>query len=190
MGKALVPIGVILLVILMIGGCGVGQYNGLVTARTGVQTQFAQVDNQLQRRNDLIPNLVKTVQGFAAQEQTVFGAIAAARAQMAGAKSPADKIAAGQSMDSALGRLLVVVENYPQLKSQENFLALQDELANTENKLAVERGRYNALVGAFNARVQRFPTNIFAGIMHFGLEPFYKVADSAKEVPKVDFGTK
>ena len=189
MGKALVPIVVILLVVLAIGGCGAGQYNGLVTGRTQVQTQFAQVDNQLQRRNDLIPNLVSTVQGFAKQEQVVFKAIADARTQYGGARTSSDKIAAGQSMDSALGRLLVVIENYPQLKSQENFLALQDELTNTENKLAVERGRYNEVVGAFNARVQKFPTNIFAGMFHFVAEPFYKVADAAKDVPKVNFNT-
>ncbi len=190
MGKALVPIVVVLGLLLLIGGCGVGQYNGLVNGRTQVQTQFAQVDVQLERRNALIPNLVATVKGFAQQEQTVFKAIADARTQYGGARTPSDKIAAGQAMDSALSRLLLVVENYPQLKSQENFLALQDELANTENKLAVERGRYNDLVGAFNARVQRFPTNIFAGIFRFAQEPFYKVSEAAKETPKVDFNTK
>jgi len=167
----------------------VGSYNGLVTKQTQVRTAWAEVDNLLLRRNDLIPNLVETVKGFAAQEQTVFGNIAEARARLAGARSTEERIAAGQAMDTALARLLVVVENYPELRSSENFMRLQDELAGTENRLSVGRSRYNEIVGDFNANIRRFPTTIFAGMFGFAAEPFYPVATEAKEVPQVDFGS-
>ena len=188
MKKALVPIVIIVALLVMIGGCGVGNYNRLVSKQTEVKTQFAQVDNQLTRRNDLIPNLVETVKGIASQERAVFGAIAAARAQMAGAKTPADKIAAGSAMDGALGRLLVVVENYPQLKSAENFQSLQFELAGTENRLAQERRTYNQVVGEYNVMVRKFPGMIYARLFGFNAEPFYPTTEAQRQVPKVNFG--
>src|SRR6266567_1671101 len=132
-------LGLALLIVLILGGMYVGGKNAMVTKNEAVKAAWAQVDNVMQRRADLIPNLVETVKGIAAQEQTVFGNIAAARAAMMGAKTPAERIAANGQLDSALGRLMVVVENYPQLKSNENFLRLQDELAGTENRIAVER---------------------------------------------------
>src|SRR6185295_3359214 len=148
----------------------------------------AQVDNQLKRRNDLIGSLVETVKGTAIQEQEVFGMIANARAQMAGARTPAAGVQAAQQMDSALGRLLVVVENYPQLKSNEAFMQLMDELAGTENRLATERMRYNQEVQGYNVLVKRFPTNLFAGMFGFGQSPYYQIPESARQAPKVDFG--
>jgi LemA protein len=188
MKRGLVVLIIIAVLALLVGGRLVGSYNTLVNMRTQVQTAFAEVDNQLQRRSDLIPNLVETVKGFAAQEQEVFGTIAAARAQLAGARTPQDKIAAGQAMDSALGRLLVVIENYPQLRSSENFMRLQDELAGTENRLSVARGRYNETTGTYNAMIQRFPTNLFANMLGFKAEPFYPVSTEARQRPNVDFG--
>jgi LemA protein len=152
-----------------------------------VKTAWAEVDNLLQRRNDLIPNLVETVKGIAAQEQAVFGQIADARARMAGATTPEARIEAGKAMDSALGRLFVVIENYPQLRSSENFMRLQDELAGTENRLSVGRTRYNEVAGNYNAMVRRFPTNVFANMLGFKAEPFYPVPESAKQVPQVNF---
>ncbi len=188
MKRSVMVLLVVVVLLLIIVGRFMGSYNGLVNKQTEVHTAFAEVDNQLQRRSDLIPNLVETVKGFAAQEQEVFGRIADARAQMAGARTPQDKIAAGQSMDSALGRLLVVIENYPQLRSSENFARLQDELSGTENRLSVARTRYNEKVGDFNALIRRFPTNIFSNMLGFKAEPFYPVSTEAKQTPKVDFG--
>ena len=181
---------VALLVMLVIGQFS-GNYNRLVTADQGVKQRWAQVDNQLQRRNDLIGNLVETVKGTAFQEQQVFGDIANARAQMAGAKTPAERTAAAQQMDQALGgsalsRLLVVVENYPQLKSNESFMQLMDELAGTENRLATERMRYNQEVQAFNTLVKRFPTNLYASAFHFAEAPYYQIPEAARTAPKVD----
>jgi LemA protein len=187
MKGGLVIVAVIAVLALVVGGWVAGNYNTLVKKSLEVDQSFAEVDNLLQRRNDLIPNLVETVKGVAAQEQTVFGEIANARAQMAGAKSPAEKFAAGQQMDSALGRLLVVIENYPQLKSQENFLRLQDELAGTENRLSVGRTRYNEVAREYNTLVKSFPTNIFAGMFGYHEKPFYPITPGARDVPKVSF---
>jgi len=183
----LVTLVVVAVLLVGVGGCVVGQYNNLVTARESVSQRWAQVDNQLQRRNDLIGNLVETVKGVAVQEQEVFGAIADARARMAGARTPADAIEAGRAMDSALGRLLLVVENYPQLRSSEAFLQLMDEVAGTENRLATERGRYNQEVQGYNTLIKRFPTNLYAAMFNFGESPYYEIPDEAREVPKVDF---
>ncbi|HUL15367.1 MAG TPA: LemA family protein, partial [Terriglobales bacterium] len=149
-----------------------------------------QVDVVLQRRADLIPNLVETVKGYAAQEQTVFGNIANARAALLGAKTPAEKIAANGQLDSALGRLLVIVENYPQLKSNENFLRLQDELAGTENRIAVERRRYNQAIQDYNTYIALFPNNIVAGMSGFPRnDAYFKSEEAARQVPKVNFGS-
>ena len=171
MRKGLVAVVVLAVLVLMIGGSLAGNYNRLVTGRESVNQLWAQVNNQLLRRNDLIGNLVETVKGTAVQEQTVFGQIANARAAMAGAKTPADAVKADQQMEQALGpglgRLLVVVENYPQLKSNEAFVQLMDELAGTENRLAEARRRYNEQVQGFNVLVKRFPTNLFASAFNF-----------------------
>jgi LemA protein len=188
MNKGLVVGVVLLLVVLAMGGCVAGNYNGLVARKADVENKWAQVDNQLQRRNDLIGNLVETVKGAAGQEQTVFGEIAQARAAMAGAKTPEAGIAAAQGMDNAIGRLLVVVENYPQLKSMESFTQLMDEIAGTENRIATERMRYNDSVKSYNVAVRSFPMNLFAGMFNFKEAPNYPVPEAAKSVPKVDFG--
>jgi len=191
MRKGLIGIVVLAVLVIMFGGCVVGNYNRLVTGRESVNQLWAQVNNQLLRRNDLIGNLVETVKGTAAQEQAVFGDIASARAAMAGAKNPGDAVKADQQMEQALGpglgRLLVVVENYPQLKSNEAFVQLMDELAGTENRLAVARQRYNEQVQTYNVQVKRFPTNLFATAFNFSAAPYYEIPEAAKAVPKVDF---
>jgi LemA protein len=187
MKKGWIGVVVVALILLMVGGCLVGNYNRLVTAHESVPNQWAQVDNQLKRRNDLIGNLVESVKGTATQEQTVFGEIAEARAKMAGAKTPEQGIAAGQQMDGAIGRLLVVVENYPQLKSNEAFMQLMDELAGTENRLSVERKRYNDIVRDYNILVKRFPMSLYASMFHYSEATYYPVPEADKATPKVDF---
>jgi LemA protein len=164
---ALIVLAVLLIIALMLGSSFISRRNQMVVKREGVNAAWAQVDVVLQRRADLIPNLVETVKGFAAQEQTVFGDIAKARSALLGAHSPAEKIAANGQLDSALGRLLVVVENYPQLKSNENFLRLQDELAGTENRIAVERRRYNEIVQDYNTFIALFPNSLVASMSGF-----------------------
>lgn len=185
----LVVVAILLLGILLIAGAAVSNYNTLVTMRADVENRWAQVENQLQRRNDLIPNIVETVKGFAAQEQQVFGDIADARARMAGARSPEELMDANRQLEGALGRLLVVVENYPQLRSNENFLRLQDELAGTENRLAVARMDYNDRVTGYNVKIRTFPTLLFARFLGFTEKPLFEVAEGAEAVPKVDFQT-
>lgn len=188
MKAGLIGLVVVVVLLLGLGGCVAGNYNKLVAGKADVDNKWAQVDNQLQRRNDLIGNLVETVKGAAGQEQSVFGEIANARAAMAGARTPAQTISAAQGMDGAIGRLLVVVENYPQLKSMDAFRQLMDELAGTENRLATERMRYNDTVKEYNILVRSFPMNIFAGMFHYEPAQPYPVAESAKTAPKVDFG--
>src|SRR5216110_4050544 len=190
MKKSLIVLIVLVVVALMLGSSFVSRRNQMVVKREAVNAAWAQVDVVLQRRADLIPNLVETVKGFAAQEQTVFGDIAKARSALLSAHSPAEKIAANGQLDSALGRLLVVVENYPQLKSNENFLRLQDELAGTENRIAVERRRYNEAVQDYNTYLQVFPHNIFAGWAGFKTnDAYFKAAEGSRQAPKVNFGT-
>jgi len=184
----MIIVAIIAVLVLVVGGWIAGNYNTLVKKSTQVDQSYAEVDNLLQRRNDLIPNLVETVKGIAAQEQAVFGAIANARASMAGARTPEQKFAAGQQMDTALGRLLVVIENYPQLKSQENFLRLQDELAGTENRLSVGRTRYNEVTREYNAMVKVFPMNLVAGMFGYHERPYYQLtSEDARNVPRVSF---
>jgi LemA protein len=181
---------VVLLLGLMFFGQYVGVRNSLVTKNEAVKAEWSQVDIVLQRRADLIPNLVETVKGFAKQEQTVFGDIAKARSSLLSAGTPQEKIAANGQLDGALGRLLMIVENYPQLKSNENFLRLQDELAGTENRIAVERKRYNDTLQDYNTYVQVFPNNIFAGWA--GFKPngaYFAATEESRQVPKVNFGT-
>ncbi len=182
-----VVLGVILLGAIAIGGALASKYNQLITLDTDVKSRWAQVDNQLQRRSDLIPNLVETVKGFATQERTVMETIANARARLAGAGSVPDKISASNELTGALSRLLVVVENYPQLKSDASFNRLMDELAGTENRLAVERKRYNDAVQVYNVTVRRFPGNVLAGFMGFREQPFFEVPASARQLPQVKF---
>src|ERR1700682_5321734 len=189
--KAIIAIVVVVvLLIVVLGGFGsyIGARNQMVTKNEAVKAAWSQVDIVLQRRADLIPNLVETVKGFAAQEQTVFGDIAKARSSLLSASTPADKIAANQQLDGALGRLLVIVENYPQLKSNENFLRLQDELAGTENRIAVERKRYNDALQDYNTYVQKFPNNIYAGWAGFKPnEAYFAASEESRQVPKVNF---
>ncbi len=188
MRSGLIVLAVVALIVILFIGSLAGGYNRMVTAQQGVNQGWAEVNNQLQRRNSLIGNLAETVKGTALQEQQVFGQIAQARAAMAGARTPEQGIAAAQQMDGVLGRLLVVVENYPQLRSNEAFLGLMDELSGTENRIAVSRMRYNEQVQAFNVMVKRFPTNLYAGLMGFKEAPYYPVPEEAKATPKVDFG--
>jgi LemA protein len=180
----------ILVLILLSFGKYVSVKNTLVSKNEAVKSTWSQVDVVLQRRADLIPNLVETVKGYAKQEQTVFGDIAKARSQLLSSGTPEQKIAANQQLDGALGRLLLIVENYPQLKSNENFLRLQDELAGTENRIAVERKRYNDTLQDYNTYVQKFPNSVFAGWAGFKPNPAYFAApQGAREVPRVNFST-
>src|SRR5947199_2387701 len=188
MKNALIVLVVLLVVALLLGSSFVSCRNQMVVKREAVNAAWSQVDVVLQRRADLIPNLVETVKGFAAQEQTVFGDIAKARSALLGAHSPAEKIAANGQLDSALGRLLVVVENYPNLKANENFLRLQDELAGTENRIAVERRKYNEKVQEYNTQIQLFPNNLVASMSGFQRNDAYFKTDPASRVaPKVSF---
>jgi LemA protein len=165
-------------------GCS---YNKFVDQETAIKAQWAQVENQLQRRNDLIPNLVETVKGYATHEESVYKDIADARAQMMAAKSPEDTIAAANKQTSALGRLFAISENYPNLKANEQFNRLMDELSGTENRLAVERMRYNERVQEYYAARRRFPGNITAKMFSFKEYPFFQAPPEAKQVPKVNF---
>src|SRR5246127_3983618 len=179
---------VIALVVLLVGGMYVSSRNEMVRKNEAVKSAWAQVDVVLQRRADLIPNLVETVKGFAAQEQTVFHDIASARSALLGAQTPADKIAANGQLDGALGRLLLIVENYPQLKSNENFLRLEDELAGTENRIAVERKRYNDTLQDYNTFIGLFPNSLFAGWAGFQRNnAYFTASESSRVAPKVNF---
>src|SRR6195256_2239922 len=188
MTKALIAIAVLVIIVLIVFGQYVTVKNTLVSKNEAVKAAWSQVDIVLQRRADLIPNLVETVKGYAQQEQTVFGDIAKARSALMGAGTPSEKIAANGQLDGALGRLLLIVENYPQLKSNENFLRLQDELAGTENRIAVERKRYNDTLQAYNTFVGLFPNSIFAGWAGFQRNNAYFTAtEASREAPKVQF---
>jgi LemA protein len=184
-------VALLLTAALGLSGCS---YNRFVGQEEAIKTQWAQVENQMQRRNDLIPNLVESVKGVAQQERDVFGQIAEARAKLSGANSAApgvptdQKIQASNEMSSALSRLLVVVENYPQLRSNESFNRLMDELSGTENRIAVERMRYNERVQEYNTSRRRFPANVTAGIFGFKEYPLFNAPPEAEKVPKVDFG--
>lgn len=181
--KSWIVVGILALLVVL----GVGSYNSLVTKDVAVNSAFAQIDNVLQRRADLIPNLVSTVKGYAAHEQQVFDNLAQARAQYAGARNPSQKIAAAGQMESALARLMVVVENYPTLKANENFARLMDELSGTENRISVERKRYNDSVQDFNTSVLRFPQNIIARLMGFESKKFFEAPEANRVAPKVEF---
>jgi LemA protein len=179
---------VVALVAFLVGGMYFGRRNEMVRKNETVKAAWSQVDVVLQRRADLIPNLVETVKGFAAQEQTVFANIANARAALLSARTPAERIAANGQLDGALGRLLAIVENYPQLKSNENFLRLQDELAGTENRIAIERRRYNETVQDYNTYIALFPNSLFAGWAGFKRnDAYFQAPEAARQAPKVTF---
>ena len=186
----LAVLGLLALIALIIGGSYVSSRNEMVRKNEAIKQAWAQVDVVLQRRADLIPNLVATVKGYAAQEVKVFGDVDNARAALLSARTPADRIAANGQLDGALGRLLAIVENYPNLKSNQNFLALQDELAGTENRIAVERRRYNEAIQDYNAYIGLFPNYIFARWAGFQRNnEYFAASEGAREAPKVDFST-
>jgi LemA protein len=181
-------LGGFLLLILMIGGCGVSGYNRLVSYNELIPEAWAQVENVLQRRFDLIPNLVNTVKGYAKHEAGILTEVARLRSQWGEAKTPGAKMQAAQGLEGALSRLMVVVEQYPNLKADQNFLRLQDELAGTENRISVERRRYNEVIRQYNVVVRRFPTNIIAGMA--GLEKsnaYFEADEVAQKAPQVSF---
>ncbi|MFT9498222.1 LemA family protein [Anaerosolibacter sp.] len=186
--KGSLKVIIVLLALLgLIGLSVVGTYNSLVSKNEEVDAQWAMVESKLQRRFDLIPNLVESVKGIMTQEQEVFGQIADARAQMAGAKTTEGRVAASNALEGALGRLLVVMENYPQLRSAENVSRLMDELSGTENRISVERDRYNAVVGEYNQMIRRFPGNLIAGMLGFEKKPYFEAQEGAENAPKVQF---
>ena len=190
MKTLLVVLGILVLVGLILGGSYVSSRNEMVRKNEAIKQAWAQVDVVLERRADLIPNLVATVKGYAAQEVKVFGDVDNARAGLLNARTPGEKIAANGQLDGALGRLLAIVENYPNLKSNENFLALQNELAGTENRIAVERRRYNEAIQDYNTYIGLFPNNIFAGWAGFQRNnDYFAASGAAREAPKVDFST-
>lgn len=188
MKKGLVPILVVVGIIVVLALMLIPSYNGFVNGEENVDQAYAQVENQLQRRLDLIPNLVESVKGFAKQEKDVIASVTEARARLAGAGSPQDQAQANDELSGALSRLLVVVENYPELKSDANFRQLMDELAGTENRLSVARQDYNNEVADFNRKVKRFPGALLAGIFGFDEKEYFKADAAAKDAPKVDFG--
>jgi LemA protein len=181
----LLNVVVAVLVASSLSGCS---YNRFTTQEEAIKAQWGQVQNQLQRRNDLIPNLVETVKGYAAQEKEIFTSIAESRAKLAGATTPEQQIEAANQQSSALARLLVVVENYPQLKSDATFQRLMDELAGTENRLATERMRYNERVQEYNTTRRRFPSNVTAKVFGFKEYPYFEAPKEATKVPTVNFG--
>src|SRR2546425_7503268 len=202
MGKAiLIVLGVVVVIVLIVGLIGFGSYNTLVTQRQNVNANWSQVENQRQRRADLIPNIVATVKGVAGLEERVFTKISEARSQLLSTmqnpnSTTADKIAADGKLDQALrdggllgtgGRFLAITENYPQLKSNESFLKLQDELAGTENRLATSRYDYTQAAQDYNTTRSRFPAVLIAGLMGFKEQPYFKAEEGARQAPKADF---
>ena len=186
--RNLIIVGVVIVIVIFsLYSLFKGSYNKFVSMDEAVKSSWAQVENQLQRRFDLIPNLVETVKGYAKQEKDVLVEVTNARAKVGGAGNVPDKIAANNQLSSALSRLLIVVERYPDLKSNQNFMRLQDELAGTENRVAVERRRYNEIVQTYNVAVRSFPGNIVAGIFGFAKAPFFEAPAAAKAAPQVKF---
>jgi LemA protein len=182
--RTLIQTAVLMIAALPLTGCS---YNTFVSQEQAIKAQWAQVENQLQRRNDLIPNLVETTKGFAQHEEAVYKDIADARSKLLAAKSPEETIAAANQQTSALGRLLAVVENYPQLKSNEQFNRLMDELAGTENRIAVERQRYNQAIQEYDTKRGQFPSNLTAKMFGFKEYPYFAAPAEAKVAPKVNF---
>ena len=189
MKKSSIAIIVVIVILLLIVIGGISSYNGLVGLSEEVDNKFATIDTMLQRRADLIPNLVNTVKGYTNQEQSVIDSVTEARAKLNNANSVADKANADQELTSALNNLLVIVENYPDLKSSENFINLQDELAGTENRIATARKDYNDAVKEYNAKIKRFPTNIISGMFGFEEKEYFQATEGSEEVPTVDFNS-
>ncbi|MCS1384373.1 LemA family protein [Lysinibacillus sphaericus] len=187
MKKIFGPVAIIIIILGVFALLFIPKYNSLVTAEENVDSKWAQVENQLQRRYDLIPNLVESVKGYAKHEQEVIASITEARAQLGNAQTPEQQAIANDALNGALGRLLVVVENYPNLKADANFRQLMDELAGTENRLAVAREDYNNEVQGFNKIVKRFPGNVVAGMFGFEQKEYFKAAAGAEKAPAVDF---
>jgi LemA protein len=186
--KGFMVIGIIVAVIVIFGLMLMSSYNGFVNLEEDVDQSYAQIENQLQRRLDLIPNLVSTVKGYASHEKEVIASISDARARLAGANTPQEEATANAELSGALSRLLVVVENYPNLKADTQFSQLMDELAGTENRISVARKDYNEQVAVFNKKVKRFPGAIIAGITGFDEKEYFKADPKASEAPEVDFG--
>ncbi len=188
MKGALIVLGIVIVVGVILGGQLMGNRNEFVTEKNDIDARWAQVDNDMKRRADLIPNLVETVKGYAKQEQTVIGEVANARAALLGAHSKQDEITANNQLSGAIGRLLVLQENYPQLKSNENFLRLQDELSGTENRIAVDRRDYNEAIKKYNTDVDLFPKNLSASMFGFHHDDaYFKTTEEEKKVPQVKF---
>lgn len=180
---------IIIAVIAVIAIILIGGYNSIISASEEVENKFSTIDTQLQRRADLIPNLVNTVKGYTNQEQAVIDSVTDARAKLAGANSVGEKANADQELSTALSNLLVVVENYPDLKSSQNFINLSDELAGTENRIATARKDYNDAVKEYNTKIKRFPTNIVSGMFGYGEKEYFQASEGSEEVPTVDFNT-
>lgn len=189
MKKVAIGLGIAGALILILGFVGCGQYNSLIGKQEAVQSSWAQVENVLQRRADLIPNLVSTVKGYASHEKEVFTNIADARSKLAGASTPKQAAAANQQLNSALSRLLVVVERYPDLKANQSFGKLMNQLEGTENRIATERRRYNDAVKEFNLSIKKFPGALFAGMMGFSEAEYFEAEAGAEEAPEVNFET-
>ena len=186
MKKSAIIIAILAVVIIIAISLG-GSYNGIVAKAEEVDNKFATIDTQLQRRADLIPNLVNTVKGYAAQEKEIIASVTEARAKLAGAKTVGEKANADEELTSALNRLLVVVENYPELKSSQNFIQLSDELAGTENRIATARRDYNEAVKEYNLKIKKFPTNLMANMFGYGAKEYFQATEGSKEVPNVNF---
>ena len=189
MKKSTIAIIVVVVILVAIIAGLVSSYNGVVSLSEEVDNKFATIDTMLQRRADLIPNLVNTVKGYTNQEQAVIDSVTDARAKLAGANSVEEKANADQELTSALNNLLVVVENYPDLKSSQNFINLSDELAGTENRIATARKDYNDAVREYNTKIKRFPTNIVSGMFGYGEREYFQASEGSEEVPTVDFNT-
>lgn len=186
--STIVIIVVVVILVAIIAGL-VSNYNGVVSLSEEVDNKFATIDTMLQRRADLIPNLVNTVKGYTNQEQAVIDSVTDARAKLAGANSVGEKANADQELSTALSNLLVVVENYPDLKSSQNFINLSDELTGTENRIATARKDYNDAVKKYNTKIKRFPTNIVSGMFGYGEKEYFQASEGSEEVPTVDFNT-
>jgi len=183
----LAVLGIIIIFLAIIGGWFISTRNTLVTLEENIGAAWSEIDNQLQRRADLIPNLVATVKGYASHEREVFTQVAEARSKLGGATTVAGKAEAYNQLQTALGRLLLIVERYPELKANTNFIRLQDELAGTENRIAVARKRYNDSVRSFNTKIRRFPSSIVANMMSLAKKEYFEIEEAAREVPKVEF---
>lgn len=186
-GTALISLGIVILLILIAVVVFINMRNNLVAMEEKIDAAWAEIDNQLQRRADLIPNLVNTVKGYAAHEEDVFTQIAEARSKLAGSGSVSEKAEGYNQMQSALSRLLVVVEQYPELKANENFTRLMDELAGTENRIAVARKRYNDVVREFNIKIRMFPTSMIANNLGMEKQPYFEISEEARTTPQVNF---